>query len=126
MRMWLGVDPPEMCRQHLLGEHKELHMLAGCIRLGKNIEGYVAKRLVRPMHLYDRHRRLVEEMSQRGYQHRSILPTLTVSQLRGASALQQPVDLTYDDMKRENRQELNRRCRACRTRMHDRQGELSL
>lgn len=30
MRMWM-VDPKIMCRKHLLGEHLELHMLAGCI-----------------------------------------------------------------------------------------------
>ena len=30
MRMW-GVDPKQMCRQHLLGEHVELHMQAGAV-----------------------------------------------------------------------------------------------
>ena len=35
MRMWL-VNPALLCRQHLLGEHVEMHMFAGHI-----LEGYV-------------------------------------------------------------------------------------
>jgi hypothetical protein len=30
MRMWM-VPPKVMCRKHLLGEHVEIHMLAGSL-----------------------------------------------------------------------------------------------
>jgi hypothetical protein len=39
MRQWL-VDPKKMCRQHLLGEHCEHHMMLGSIRKKKNIDGF--------------------------------------------------------------------------------------
>jgi hypothetical protein len=37
--MWM-VDPRQMCRQHLLGEHNELHMFAGTMRKGIGLAGY--------------------------------------------------------------------------------------
>ena len=70
MRMWL-VNPTTMCRNHLLGEHLELHMLASCLRNGKNISGYIEKGLVDPSILVKRHKELVEEMKRRGYSHSS-------------------------------------------------------
>jgi hypothetical protein len=70
MRMWL-VNPTTMCRNHLLGEHLELHMLASCLRNGKNIKGYIEKGFVDPSILMKRHEELVEEMKRREYSHSS-------------------------------------------------------
>ncbi len=70
MRMWL-VDPKKMCRKHLLGEHVELHMLAGCLNKGKNISGFIEAGFVSPTLLLPRHDELVREMYRRGYNHRS-------------------------------------------------------
>jgi hypothetical protein len=72
MRMWL-VNPAILCRRHLLGEHVESHMFLGTLRLGKNIDGYIAKDLFQPRLLYPRHKALVEEMIKRGYNHNSPL-----------------------------------------------------
>lgn len=36
MRMWM-VPPELMCRQHLLGEHVELHMFVGAINKGTSV-----------------------------------------------------------------------------------------
>ena len=47
MRMWM-LPPEMMCRKHLLGEHVELHMLLGSLRRGKNIDGFLAGKLVDP------------------------------------------------------------------------------
>ena len=44
MRMWL-VDPKKLCREHLLGEHLEMHMFAYSINNDKNIEGFLEKGL---------------------------------------------------------------------------------
>lgn len=70
MRMWM-IPPSLMCRQHLLGEHVECHMLLGTIRRGKSLGMYVADELVDTAMLAARHDELVLEMLSRGYNHNS-------------------------------------------------------
>ena len=65
------VNPKVMCRQHLLGEHLEIHMFIGTINLQKKVDGYLEKGLLEIHNLYARHEELVEEMKRRGYNHRS-------------------------------------------------------
>jgi hypothetical protein len=72
MRMWL-VNPKIMCRQHLLGEHVEIHMFIGAISRGQSVKGYLQKGLLEVHSLYFRHGELVEEMKRRNYRHRSDL-----------------------------------------------------
>ena len=72
MRMWL-VDPRVMCRQHLLGEHVELHMLVGHIRLKRAMGKFVTTGLVDTRKIAARHKALVGEMGRRGYNHQSPL-----------------------------------------------------
>jgi hypothetical protein len=72
MRMW-KVPPRIMCRQHLLGEHNEMHMFIGTIKKGTSIKGYVEKSLVETNNIQKRHDELVYEMSFRGYNHYSPL-----------------------------------------------------
>lgn len=73
MRQWM-VDPKIMCRQHLLGEHVELHMFVGTINKGISIDGYLRDNLLEIPELYARHDELVVEMTNRGYNHKSELP----------------------------------------------------
>ena len=61
MRMWM-LPPETMCRKHLLGEHVELHMLLGSLRRGKNIDGFLAGKLVDPRRMFRRHEELLLEM----------------------------------------------------------------
>jgi len=68
MRMWM-VNPRIMCRQHLLGEHVEIHMFIGTINRNKSVKGYLQKGLLEVHNLYARHADLVEEMKRRGYNH---------------------------------------------------------
>ena len=75
MRIW-DLPPEILCRQHLLGEHRELHGLWNVITLGKT--GYrehpETKRWVgRLAALYSRHETLVAEMHRRGYRHNTPL-----------------------------------------------------
>ena len=70
MRMWL-IHPKLLCRQHLLGEHKELHMLLGCLSKNKNIDGFILKGQVCPARLRQRHDQIVREMLKRGYNHKT-------------------------------------------------------
>jgi hypothetical protein len=70
MRMWM-VNPRIMCRQHLLGEHVEIHMFIGTLDRKKSVKGYLQKGLLEVHNLRSRHNELVEEMKRRGYRHHS-------------------------------------------------------
>lgn len=72
MRMW-NVSPRILCRQHLLGEHYELHKLVGSIRRGYSITGYVKKGLVNTRLIKKRHDALATEMRRRNMNHTSPL-----------------------------------------------------
>jgi gluconate kinase len=72
MRMWM-VDVKRMCRKHLLGEHVELHMLVGHLKRKKGISGFIKNNCMEPRSIFSRHQEIVEEMSSRGYLHRSLL-----------------------------------------------------
>lgn len=70
MRMW-NVHPGILCRQHLLGEHCEMHMFLGSIKKGIGLKGYIAKGQVEVHNIRLRHDELATEMLRRGYNHRS-------------------------------------------------------
>ena len=72
MRMWM-VEPSCMCRQHLLGEHCEIHMFLGTIKKGLNVSGYAQNNLLELNSLFCRHEKLVNEMVKRGYNHNTPL-----------------------------------------------------
>ena len=76
MRIW-DIEPSELCRKHLLGEHRELHAIWSILTNGK--QGYrnhpETKRWVGKLGaLACRHSKLVVEMERRGYNHSSELP----------------------------------------------------
>ncbi len=76
MRIW-DLDPHILCRQHLLGEHRELHGLWNVLTQGK--KGYshhpeTLRWVGRTRALAARHDALVAEMARRGYNHQSPLP----------------------------------------------------
>ena len=95
------VDPRLMCRKHLLGEHVEIHMLAGSLRRGTRLQGFFEKKLIEVRSMLRRHDQLVHEMHRRGYRHAS--PLVHVAKKRGGR-----VD------RRANLVELARRCAECR------------
>ncbi len=75
MRVW-DIPPRKLCRQHLLGEHRELHAMWTVIT--ENKKGYSKhpetlrwKGKLNAMYL--RHEELVIEMHSRGYNHHSPL-----------------------------------------------------
>jgi hypothetical protein len=75
MRIW-DIKPKYLCRNHLLGEHRELHALWNIITLSKS--GYSnhpeTKRWRGKLAaLYNRHEKLVYEMAQRDYKHHTPL-----------------------------------------------------
>ena len=77
MRIW-DVPPAQLCRKHLLGEHRELHGLWNILTRHNGVGGYSqhpeTKRWIGKLRaLYNRHELLVAEMNRRGYKHRSDL-----------------------------------------------------
>jgi len=95
------VDPRCMCRQHLLGEHVELHMFVGTINKNKKLNGFVKNGLVEVKSIKKRHADLVAEMERRGMSHKSPLPEF------------EEFDLGVVDAE-VSRKELIKRCERCR------------
>ncbi|MDY6769338.1 MAG: pyrimidine dimer DNA glycosylase/endonuclease V [Candidatus Nanohaloarchaea archaeon] len=106
-RMWM-VDPRGLCRQHLLGEHRELHQEVGLIRAGHlaAVRGHARERQVDTARIVERHETLVAEMDRRGFDH--------------SSPMDYEDDLELGEVDAAaNREELKERCEACRERMED-------
>jgi hypothetical protein len=75
VRIW-DVHPSRLCRQHLLGEHRELHGLWNIITQDKR--GYsrhpeTLRWVGKEKALYLRHEALAAEIERRGYRHNSPL-----------------------------------------------------
>lgn len=102
MRMW-NINPRKMCRQHLLGEHFELHKLIGNLKHGRTWgESLTAKGFLEPQNALKRHDKLVCEMKQRGFKHRSPLKIGRVKLPKGK------VD------RKKSIRDLKKRCGECR------------
>ena len=76
MRIW-DIPCRRLCRNHLLGEHRELHAIWSI--LTKNKKGYsrhpeTLRWKGKLKALYARHEELVKEMGKRGYRHLTALP----------------------------------------------------
>lgn len=102
------VDPGRMCRQHLLGEHNEVHMACGSVSKKKNIAGFLAGRLIEPASIKARHDELALEMEKRGYAHNSPIHSQPDCSYLGelSGTLVDPG---------ESYEELLNRCRQCRS-----------
>jgi Pyrimidine dimer DNA glycosylase len=75
VRIW-DIEPGRLCRQHLLGEQRELHAVWSIITAEKR--GYAKHPEVLRWHgrlraLYLRHELLVTEMTRRGCRHATLL-----------------------------------------------------
>jgi len=107
--MWC-LPPAYLCRNHLMGEHAELHQLVGTILRhphGKAIaEGHAKKGNIDTTLITRRHAQLVAEMERRGHNH--------------DSPIEDPaVDIGKVDT-RENLRDLTERCDECRSRVIER------
>jgi hypothetical protein len=75
MRIW-DINPKILCRNHLLGEHRELHAIWEILTENKSGYAHHPETLRwkgKLKALYIRHSYLVREMEKRGYNHRSPL-----------------------------------------------------
>jgi len=94
MRIW-DLPPKILCRQHLLGEHRELHAIWTI--LTKKKTGYshhpeTLRWIGKLRALYNRHERLVKEMARRSYNHHSPLDKRVA---KGSSIQKYFVDSPY-------------------------------
>jgi hypothetical protein len=100
MRIW-DVPPRQLCRQHLLGEHRELHGLWNILVKHGGVGGYsrhpeTLRWVGKTRALFDRHDLLVAEMTRRGYRHHSPLD-------RGAATGAQTQDAFIDSLEEQKR-----------------------
>lgn len=65
------IHPRYLCRQHLLGEHNEIHKHRHNFVKGHSIKGRIQGNAVEPKKMKQRHDALAEEMINRGYNHSS-------------------------------------------------------
>jgi len=98
MRIW-DLEPELLCRQHLLGEHRELHGLWAILTEGKR--GYARHPETlrwqgKLKALYWRHEQLVAEMGRRGYRHQTPLP---VDEATGLGVQEEYKDLPAEQVK---------------------------
>lgn len=100
MRMW-NTPPRLLCRQHLLGEHKEMHMFVGAFRRRISLYGYIEGGMLETWRIKERHDELVLEMEHRGYNHFSPIDLNPTDEVRGR------VDVFA------NLKELAKRCSQC-------------
>lgn len=75
MRIW-DLPPSMLCKNHLLGEHRELHAVWNIIT--KNKKGYskhpeTIRWIGKLKALYLKHQEIVIEMKKRRYKHKSLL-----------------------------------------------------
>jgi hypothetical protein len=92
VRIW-DITPKKLCRNHWLGEHRELPAIWSVLVNGK--KGYARHPETlrwrgKLKALYSRHDALVVEMSLRGYEHRSPSP----KRLAHGSAVQRALATT--------------------------------
>jgi hypothetical protein len=95
VRVW-DLGPETLCRNHLLGEHRELHAIWSILTEGR--KGYARhpetlrwKGKLRA--LYGRHGALVREMTRRGYEHK---PPLSSGLAKGKAEQDEYVDSLAD------------------------------
>ncbi|AFS80983.1 hypothetical protein NKOR_05485 [Candidatus Nitrosopumilus koreensis AR1] len=75
MRIW-DITPEKLCKNHLLGEHRELHAIWTVVtehKKGYSMHPETIRWKGKLKALYFRHNALVAEMIHRGYLHHSPL-----------------------------------------------------
>ena len=106
MRMWM-IDASKLCRQHLLGEHGEIHKHRHNFVKKHKLYGRIGQ--IEPESMQSRHDELAKEMVSRGYNHKSPYEQPDVSYLGKFPK----IDLN------ESQKLLYARCEECKRREND-------
>jgi hypothetical protein len=103
--MWL-VNPKILCKNHLLGEHSEIHKHRHNFVKGHKMEGRQGQ--IQPDLMQLRHDELAEEMLRRGFKHES--------------PYEQPDITNYRHIKVDKEKALSdllNRCEECKKRLEE-------
>lgn len=115
MRMWIGVEPVELCSQHLSGEHGEIHKHRHNFVKQHSMTGRIVINALEPSSLQSRHDELEFEINRR---QKLDGRKITSSPFEAPDISYLPIEeQTYKIDGALNRQLLRDRCEACRTRM---------
>ena len=98
MRIW-DIPVEKLCRNHLLGEHSELHAIWSVItkeKMGYSHHPEVIRWKGKLKALYLKHQEIVQEMEKRGYTHESFLD---IKQATGKDEQDVFVDSIEDQIK---------------------------
>jgi hypothetical protein len=111
MRIW-DIPVTDLCRAHLLGEHRELHAIWSIYL--NNKKGYryhpeVLRWRFCLQKLFDRHEEQKTEMLKRGYSHQSELTSITYCDFTWFKEL--PEIITPIDRQRTHL--INKKCGCC-------------
>jgi len=98
MRIW-DIPTEKLCREHLLGEHSELHAIWSIITQGK--KGYfhhpeVERWKGKLKALYLKHDVIANEMKSRGYKHNS---PLNIVLAKGKDEQDELINSVYEQIK---------------------------
>ena len=119
MRMWM-IDPSMLCKNHLLGEHGEIHKHRHNFEKGHKIDGRLTPFVaIEPLNMEDRHNKIAIEMFNRGYNHKSPYTQPDLS-MYDKSKIDVSVDLDLSIG------ELRKRCVECSIRIDSKLKILSL
>lgn len=106
MRMWM-LPSELLCRKHLLGGHNEIHKHRHNFVKQHSMKGRLYPIVqIEPASMKEEHDRLAEEMTRRGYNHKSPYEQPDVSYLGEMAYLK--ADIEY------NIKDLATRCPECR------------
>jgi hypothetical protein len=96
-----------MCRNHLLGEHREIHTLISSLIRKRKLDGYIRNNCLELKSIKQRHELLVKEMQRRNYKHKSELDKFDLSYLEEKI-------INYMVDRRSSLEDLVTRCPNCK------------
>jgi len=112
-------DPKILCRQHLLGEWRELYTFVGVLKRKTRIDGYINNNLLEPGSIHKRWCELRKEMIRRGYNPRDCIDIPAIDHLKEEYR-------SYKIDREISLRDLLNRCEYCKHRCKELYGEMYL
>ena len=110
MRMWM-TPPKIMCRQHLIGEYREMFTFLGSLKKQISMQGYLKNNLFEPTSILSRFNELRNEMLERDYKpKKEFIYDESIIQYLGEQSIQIKVNVE------RSLEDLLCRCEECRNR----------
>lgn len=105
------TSPKIMCRQHLIGEYREMFTFLGSLKKQISMAGYLKNNLFEPLSILSRFNDLKNEMIERGYKpKKEFVFDDSMIQYLGDLSIQTKVDID------KSLEDLLNRCDRCKQR----------